>query len=581
MTEIQQVDHLGMPATRQDIRSLDRARLFDAAFLVLVTTVPALFYTRGLAFYFDDHYFLGLMANAHDHSVGGLFGALAGDDPKAQLRPVEYFLLATMYRLFGANPLPYHIVLAGLVPLCAVTLYVVLGRLGLPRFLALAIPVVFATAPHYSSAKLWPAAYDPVLTLVLFLWSLYASLRAAEASRRQRAGWLALAAITLLASAFMYELVLPLFALAALYHVVRARRHGGGWRTSALVIVAVLGLALAIKLVISLKVGTETSYRIGYEYGFLHQLGYLVSGTVKLNAITYGVALPYVIGWIVAHRLTWSAVGASAIVGVGSFLYLAHGTSALRGLDRLPSWRGRPMWQYLAAAGLGVVAAGYGVFVTTGSIYFTSAGIDNRVNVVAALGMALIAVALILRLLDFVPPARRHTAFALAVAGLAATGTLVMNTIASYWQEAGRRQADILAALRAALPPDPSGKTVILRGACAEVGPGVVFTTDYDLAGALQTLYRDPTIHAGVATGSVGVMSRRLVVSNPVYNYVETHSYRYGRQLLLYDWQRRKIHTASDAAAARRFLAGAPRLSCPPGRSFAWGVRVSRLMPID
>lgn len=560
---------------------VERARLVDAAFLAIVTTVPALFYTRGLGFYLDDHYFLGVMATSHDQSIGGLFGALVGGDPKAQLRPVEYFLLATMYWLFGSNPLPYHVLLAALVPLCALTLYVVLRRLGLPRFLALATPLLFATAPHYSSDKLWVAAYDPTLSLMLFLVSFYASLRAAAAVGRRAWGWLALAGGTLLASAFMYEIALSLFLLAVLYHLIRARREGGSWRRSALALALLFGVTLVVKVVAALKVGSETTYRIGYGHGFLHQMGYLVSGTVKLNFVTYGVALPYVIGWIVVHRLTWSAVGASAIVGIASFLYLARGAGVLGVSDRLPTWRGRAVWQYLATAGLGVVVAGYGIFVVTRNIYFTSAGIDNRVNIVAALGMALIALALILRLIELVPAVRRQTVFALSVGLLAATGVLVTNTIAGYWQEASQRQREVLAGLRAVLPAHPSSTTVILDGTCAEIGPGIVFGTHYDLAGALQTIYRDPTIRADITTRALDVEPHRVVASTRVYDHVEVVSYPYGRRLLLYDWRRRRSYVLPDAAAARRYAARAPAMSCPPQRSFAWGVGVSRFMPID
>jgi hypothetical protein len=48
-----------------------------------VAAIPAAFYVAGLGFYYDDHFFLGIMSTSHDRSVPGLFNALAAEDSKA------------------------------------------------------------------------------------------------------------------------------------------------------------------------------------------------------------------------------------------------------------------------------------------------------------------------------------------------------------------------------------------------------------------------------------------------------------------------------------------------------------------
>src|SRR5918996_357470 len=141
------------PAERNLKTLASDERLRDIFFLALVATLPALFYLWGLGFYLDDYYELEVMSNSDDQSLFGLFGALLAGDPKSHLRPIEYFGLAVLYRLFGTDPLPYQIFLAVLVPLCAVLMYVVLRQLRQPRMLALGIPILFAAAPHYSSAR--------------------------------------------------------------------------------------------------------------------------------------------------------------------------------------------------------------------------------------------------------------------------------------------------------------------------------------------------------------------------------------------------------------------------------------------
>lgn len=548
-------------------------------FLAVVTTLPALFYTHGLGFYFDDHFFLGLMSTSHDQSLGGLYDALTAD-PKSQLRPVEYFGLALMYRVFGVDPLPYHILLAALVPLCAIALYLALDRLRLPRWLTLATPLLFAMAPHYSSDKFWPDAYSPTLSLALCLISLYASLRAVDGSGLRAMLWLAGAGAAMLASVFMYEITLPLFALVVLYHGVRAVRDRGGWRISAVSLAGLLVAIVGVKLVAAVHLGGESSYGVGYDDGALHHVAYVVSGATKVNFGTYGVGLPYVVGWIALNHLTWSAVAASLTVAVGSFCFLAGGAGRLELPMRMPQLRGRPAWHYLAAAGLVVVIAGYGMFLVTSKVFFTSAGIDNRVNIIAALGMVLIALALTMRLLDLVPARRRRYAFALVVSTLAATGALITTTIGTYWQQAAARQRDVLDGMRAALPTHPRQLIVVLDGTCPEIGPAVVFSAE-DLTGALRTIFRNTNVEGVVGTPTMTVRRRDLLVTTYIYNYVVDQSFPYGRKLAVYDSRRRRLHPLHTHAAAAAYFGATPRLQCPKQRTFAWGLRPSRFLPLN
>jgi len=568
----------GNAASRARLQRPARRHIADAAFIVVVGSLPALFYTRGLGFYFDDHLFLGMMSTSQDQSIGGLFDALAAD-PKAQLRPLVYFLIATEYWLFGASPMPYHIVLAALVPMCAVALYALLVRLRLPRYLALAAPVLFASAPHYSSVKLWPILFSPTLSLTLAFISLLAGYSAVTARGNRAWLWLATACLTMLASVFMYETTLPLFAVAVLFHWLQAFRESGRWRYTAGVLTSVLAVALIVKLVAADRVGRETSYAIGFDNGFLHHIGYVVSGAVKVNFGTYGVGLPYVLSWTALNRLTWSAVVAGAFVGVATFVYLVR--VAAVSVEELPAWRGRPASQYIAVAGLAVVVVGYSLFLTGANVFFTSVGIDNRVNMIPAVGMALIALALILRALRLFSARRRPIVFALAVASLAAAGTFITTTIAGYWREAADHQREVLSGLRAALPEDPAGKTVILDGTCPEVGPGIVFTAHYDLGGALQTIYRDPTLEGAVMTPVIGVESRGVVLTTLVYDRAEPRFYPYSRKLVVYDSRRHTLHVLSSRAKAQTYFASRPSLSCPPLRSFAWGLRTSRYLPFN
>ena len=560
--------------------SLSKERLRDASFLALVATLPALFYLWRLGFYLDDYYELELMKTSHDQSLWGLFHALLSGDPKSHLRPVEYFGLAVLYRLFGTDPLPYHIVLAVLVPLCAVAAYLVLRELRQPRFLALGVPLLFAAAPHYSSDRFWVVAYSPTLSLTLYLISLYCGLRAFETEGRDQVGWVVGAIALMFASIFMYEIALPLFVVTALYFWYRWRTSDRPGRSVPVIAYAsALALTIVVKIALALWVGTETSYSIGgYQGGLAHHTAYMVSGAVKVNFVTYGFGLPYVLGWIVDHRFSWGVLGASALVALLTFFYLTRG---VRHLELAPFRRGLrwPAWLELVGAGLLLVVLGYAQFVVTGEIYFTSVGIDNRVNIVAALGIAVLVIGLLLRATGLARPERRGTIFSVVVAALAGTGVFVTNTIAGYWGSAYSRQKDVVERLEQTLPPNPAHRTVLLDGICPEIGPGIIFLGHYDLAGALSTVYRDTTIKADVMTDDVDAARSALVINTTWLGVTDTRSYPYGERLLVFDWHSKSLTPIANADAARSYLMRTPRLDCPPRRGFTWGFRTSRWVP--
>jgi hypothetical protein len=568
------------PAQRNRWKQAPHERLRDVLFLALVSTLPALFYLSSLGFYLDDYYELELMSSSEDQSLWGLFSALLSGDPKSHLRPVEYFGLAALYRLFGTDPLPYQIFLAILVPLCAIAAYLVLRELRQPRFLALGVPILFAAAPHYSSARFWVVAYSPTASLTLYLISLYCGLRAFDARGRRQIGWVVGAIAAMLASIFMYEIALPLFVLNALFFWYRARRlRQRASSVAAAAYGSVLALTIAAKVVLALWVGTETSYSIGgYQGGLAHHTAYVASGAMKVNFGTYGIGLPYVLWWIVDHRFSWAVLGASALVAILTYLYLTRGTRNLELAPRRTGFRW-PVWLELAAAGVLLIGLGYAQFVVTGEIYFTSVGIDNRVNIVAAMGVAVLVIGLLLRATAFARPERRPAVFALVVATLAGIGVFVTNTIAGYWGSAYSRQKNVMERLQAALPRDPANTTVLLDRLCPEIGPGIIFLGHYDLAGALRTVYRSRTIRADVMTQDIEAARSALVIKTTWLDVTETRTYPYRRRLLVYDWRRASITRLPDVRAARAYLAERPRIACPPRRGFAWGIRTSRWLP--
>jgi len=213
-------------------RRVARERIEDVAFVVLVAALPVVLFVPGLGFYVDDYVTLSYLTTADEQSYWSEYAELRDGDLKSRLRPLEYAVLTALYRLFGTNPLPQQIFMAALVPACAAMSYLVLHRLIRRRHLALGAAVLFALAPHYSSARFWVAAFSPTAVLMLFLASLYCVLRALESRGARLFCWVAAGCVAMLLSLFVYEIALPLFVLTAAFLGWRARRGMSGPRFS-------------------------------------------------------------------------------------------------------------------------------------------------------------------------------------------------------------------------------------------------------------------------------------------------------------------------------------------------------------
>ncbi len=341
----------GLTRLRDLSAAIDRRpspRLSAALVVAAVAAIPAAFYVAGLGFYYDDHFFLGIMSTSHDRSVPGLFDALAREDSKAWLRPAMYGGLAILFRLFGTNPLPYHLFVAALVPVCAVLLYLVLDRLRAPGFLAIGVPIVFAAAPHYSTDRFWLASYPAPASVALALAGFYALLRACEARGRGLTFWLFGGGVAIVLSVLLYEVAVPLLIVVVAAFWYRGRTGFSSMRITAFTSSLLLTGVLVYKVIATTTLTTGSSYQLGYGTSFLHHIGYLVSGSVKVNFGTYGLALPYVVWWIFAHRPTWSAAAASLLVGTVVLAYLRRHR---RARVAYPATKGTPTWRLLVALG--------------------------------------------------------------------------------------------------------------------------------------------------------------------------------------------------------------------------------------
>jgi len=129
-------------------------------------------------------------------------------------------------------------------------------------------------------------------------------------------------------------------------------------------------------------------------------------------------------------------------------------------------------------------------------------------------------------------------------------GFLVVNALAGYWVTANERETAVLNDIQVHFPTFPLGGILILDGVCPYVGPAIVFESSWDLAGALITLYGDPTLQADVVGPDLAINDHSIVTSL----YGIRYSYPYSDHLIVYDFTSKAAHHLIDATAARTYF---------------------------
>jgi hypothetical protein len=549
--------------------------VLDCMFLAAVIGISTLPYVRGLGFYYDDYSVLAQLNGSHDQSLIGLYHEVR---PLNGQRPLQSLTFAALYRLFGLNPLGYHVVNAFLFVAVAWFLYLVLRELRLPRLVCVALPLVYSTLPHYATNRFWLDAFQITVSSAFYLLSLYAGLRALRARPAALAGWLILAVAAVAGSVFAYEVVFPLFALelGLLWWAARgsprpvplARWLTVGGLAAAIVAVGVVKAALVAER-------GQNGYQVGFQDGLAHHLAYLVSGSIKLNVGSYFLAVPYVLWWIMRHHLTAANAGAAGAAGLLAFAYMWW----IGRRDR-EALIGARHWRDCVRVGLIAFVLGYAIFLTNRQVLFRSAGIDNRVNAAAALGVAAVLVGAIGWIAARLAERRGIVLFSASIGAVVASGVLIIATLGSFWTSAATEQHAIVTSLQRTAGTLPASSTVVLDGVCPEIGPAVVFADQWDLRGALALAYHDQSIAADAATEGLRVGSRRLELEMTFLGARSTRTYAYGPQLFVYDFPRRTLHVLRDRSAAAGYVSERPSFNCPPQRSFAWGFDPSRRLSL-
>jgi hypothetical protein len=162
-------------------------------------------------------------------------------------------------------------------------------------------------------------------------------------------------------------------------------------------------------------------------------------------------------------------------------------------------------WLVVAAAGLIAAVCGYALFAGAFDYYNPlSPGLADRTNAIASLGFiatAYAAIACLATIAARLLGASRGVAAGVTVGVVAIVFTGYQDRLrasAATWDDAWSREMAILITLQARLPDPPPSSTVYTFGhPVVSSNPGLpIFVSFWELRGAVQTVYDDPTLAA-------------------------------------------------------------------------------------
>jgi hypothetical protein len=474
-----------------------------------------------------------------------------------EIRPLQFFELAALYKLFGLDPVGYHLANSTILLLDFLLLYLLVRALGQPRVLALSVSLMFMLAPSYSSDRFWIASSAANLSMFFFLLSLHAHLQALRDPSGCFLRWEVLAILGVLCSGFCYEVFLPLFLLASAFLFAFELRTKG-WRSGPIVSKAVLHqAAIVAAVVLVLVVKALWAPRVPRNLELIGLAAWTGRAILKAGMINYGyylLLLPSTTWHVLRYYANPTIAVTAAVIGFAVWIRLYTLPNLLIGsAGRLQA----RMWIYLGC-GIALFVAGYSLF----PIKPAENGANNRAAIAGTVGFAVSVIGGLGIFTSLSPHVWRKTIFCTAVAFISMSGALIIAVVGNFWIESFRMQKEILSDIQDHVPAIPAGASLILDGVCPYNGPAPIFNATWDLSGALSLVYGRLGVEANIVTQWITVEQNGLSIPT----YADRVIYPFGK-LYVYHYGRKTRYALPDAQTAQIYLdeISADRVDrCPP-----------------
>jgi hypothetical protein len=323
----------------------------------------------------------------------------------------------------------------------------------------------------------------------------------------RRARRLTAASVALYVASVLTYSVAAVFALLSVLAYARVVPFRAALRRWRIDLVAVFAAMVFVGLLTTKGVQTPAG-QLDHLETMLRQTGTLFAMAVE----PYGSPSSWLVGAAVAALVAIAAVAAWRLPVTDP------ARDALR------------RWLVVAAGGVVALAAGYALFVPGDPKYIPLApGIYNRVNIVAAIGFAVIVVALAALLAALVLRGSRlggaRVALTLTLCAVVAVGWIrVTDEHQGHWARAAILQERVLDRIEQARAGVPRGGTILTFGSPIQAAAGVpVFAQSWDLDAAAKLRLRDPELVAYPVRPTATVRCRPVSVA--------IHDYRFGKAL--------------------------------------------------
>jgi hypothetical protein len=435
-------------------------------------------------FYYDD-WFIASKELFHLH---GPLDLLLPSSTNPGNRPLLLVYESAVHDALGLHQHAY----AGFTALTAtglsLALFVTLRTAGLERLHAGAIACLALLFPYGDSTHLWFSATDATVSIALYLCGVTVALRGLARNGRAAIAY-HLAALALFAgSVLLYEIAaIAIMVTGALYWWRAGDRAALPRWAADVAVVVVLLFAFARNTGVPRLHGLSaiTSHaRTIYE-----QLLTLLTRTVfPLSASRTLILVLIALLLVGAREVSW---------------HLAAEDARRSQLTR---------WLWIVLAGFVLTAVAGTIFAPADPYYVPlQVGVGNRMNalpavglVIAAYGIFMICGTLASCVVAFAGGrgkiADPRLASVVAIVLTLLTGIRFAHLVrvdAGAYDLSSRYQTQLLDGLRAGVPRLDHHKTVFAFGGPAYTAPGVpVFAASWDLDGAAQIVYHDPTIDA-------------------------------------------------------------------------------------
>ncbi|MFN8639887.1 MAG: hypothetical protein U0360_10645 [Dehalococcoidia bacterium] len=503
-------------------------QLRDCILLALLIGVVAAPYLR-LGYGLDDWDLLHRISTHDNKPFWRAYREFWHAEPWFRMRPLQSAYHLALYRTFGLDDDWPHLINLGVYVGGVIGAYGVLLNLGVTRRMALATCILFAVFPHFSTDRIWYSAHFITLSFACGAAAMYADLRALDVvSKKAFIGLKTLSILGISVSILLYEVTIPLLFLSGLALWWRSRLLDRGTRRALL-----SGGANAVLVLALVGFKAVTSTRTDAPNGIRELISRAVRlfGGAALNGYSRNLLeLPDSAWRSLTQYGDVTAFIVAGIAGVMTFAYLV----ADGGTGRVSV---RQTASYLAIGGA-ISIFSYAIFIVL-PLPFVKAGSQNRIAIVATMGVALVVAAAILALSQSVA---RYTSLSANIFVATMTSLLVFGSVAvdvvvtRMAVEAYEKQVSIVSRVSSHMNGNLDGISILVDGSCQWIGPWPVFETFWDTTGSMRLLTGQRSVRAdvvspilevhpdGVLMPAIPGMSDRFVDSR--YGYEGLYLYR-------------------------------------------------------